>query len=254
MFSLRTKKDIYIFTILILVFCIVGKAFAMSSSKYQINTDSINMGGTEDGVAGDFILSDTLGEVNSGVSSSSRYSVSSGYRILQSSYISISAVSDVVLPEMSGMVSGQSESAESWLVTTDNFAGYEILVRSSTAPALRSLEGASFSDYAPLVTDIPDYIFSIAPTSSAFAFSPEGQDISSKYLDNGSVCGVGNFDTSDRCWDGFSTNEKAITYRTSSNHPDGTVTTIKYKSGIGSNKIQDSGAYSATIIVTAVVL
>jgi hypothetical protein len=194
--------------------------------------------------------------VGTGVSSSSKYSISAGYRMLQSSYISISAGPDVLMPGMSGSIAGQSDSSESWTVKTDNAAGYEMLVRSLTSPALKSVDGAYFSDYVPSINDIPDYAFVVSPASSTFAFSPEGYDISQKYLDNGvgQTCGTSNTDTADRCWDGFSTSDKVIAHRTISNHPDGTVTTLKYRTAIGSSKIQDAGAYSSTLVVTAVVL
>ena len=228
----------------------------MSSDNYQIKTDSINFGGSENSIYGDLVLSDTLGEIGTGNSSSSNYGISAGYRNLQSSYISISSAPNITMPPMSGMIAGESNSSESWLVVTDNAAGYQMTARAMTSPALQSPTGGSFSDYVPSNPNVPDYIFSIGAASSTFAFSPEGIDISQKYLDNGlgSACGTGNTDTQDRCWDGFSTSDKVVSYRTSSNHPNGTITTLKYKTAIGANKIQESGTYTSTIVVTAVAL
>ena len=250
------KRNIFISLLVLFIFSMGMEVFAMSSAKYKIDTDSVNFGGTEDSTAGSLYLSDTFGEVGTGMSSSSKYSISAGYRMLQSSYISISAASDVFMPNMSGLSQNQSDSAESWVVKTDNAAGYELLVKSVTSPALKSVEGAFFSDYAPSVPSTADYLFNVPSADSVFAFSPEGQDISQKFLDNGpgNTCGVGIFDTSDRCWDGFSTSDKVIATRSSSNHPDGTMTTIKYRTAIGNNKIQDAGTYTSTIIITAVVL
>ena len=249
------KKYFYILSVIIFTFSMGVEVFAMSSASYKIDVDSINFGGTEGSTDGQTFLSDTFGEVGTGYSSSSNYAVSAGYRMLQSSYISISAAPDVNMPNMSGYVAGQSDSSESWLVKTDNAAGYEMLVKALTSPALKSAEGASFSDYISAASGTPDYMFSVAPASSTFAFSPEGLDISQKYLDNGSnTCGIGSTDTADRCWDGFSTTDKVVAYRSSSNHPDGTITTIKYKTAIGSSKLQDSGVYTSTIVVTAVAL
>ena len=248
---------IHILFVTLIIYSLIGiKVFAMSSARYQISTDSINLGGTENGASPTYILSDSVGEIGSGFSSSTGYSMSSGYRMLQQSYIAITSPSDVALPGISGLVSGQSNSAEAWTVTTDNSAGYELLVKSLTYPALKSASGAYFSDYQPSATGTPDYAFSVAPGNSVFAFSPEGQDISQTYLDNGlgSVCGTGSTDTQDRCWDGFSTTGKVVSYRSSSNHPGGTVTTIKYRTAIGSSKIQESGSYTSTIVATAVAL
>lgn len=243
--------------IILITFSSIGiKVFAMSSSRYQISTDSVNFGGTDNGASAKYIVSDSFGEIGSGFSSSTRYSMSAGYRMLQESYISITSPNDVALPGMSGMISGQSTSSESWTVTTDNSAGYELLVKSLTSPALKSSGGAYFSDYQPSATGTPDYAFSVAPTYSVFAFSPEGVDVSQTYLDNGigSQCGTGSTETQDRCWDGFSTTGKVVSHRSSSNQPSGTVTTVKYRTAIGSSKLQDSGSYTATIVATAVAL
>jgi len=250
------KKTLFILFFTFIVYSIGIEVLAMSSTKYKIDTDSINFGGTENSAAGQLFLSDTFGEVGTGISTSSRYSVSSGYRMVQTSYISISAAEDVVMPHMSGSVAGQSDSNESWTVVTDNAAGYEMMIKSLTSPALKSADGASFEDYVPSTPGIPDYMFSVGAGSSTFAFTPEGQDVSQKYLDNGigSTCGTGSTDTQDRCWDGFSTTDKVVARRESSNHPDGTVTTIKYKSAVGSAKLQDAGTYTSHIVVTAVVL
>ncbi len=249
------KKNIYILLILLLNYSIGINVFAMSSTRYKIDTDSINFGGTENSSAGQLLISDTFGEVGTGISTSTNYSISAGYRMLQTSYISISAAPNITMPDMAGYTAGQSDSSESWTVKTDNAAGYELLVKSLTSPSLKSPDGGSFSDYSSVASGTPDYFFSVGAASSTFAFSPEGLDISQKYLDNGSgTCGTGSTDTADRCWDGFSTTDKAVSHRASSNHPDGTVTTIKYKTAIGTSKLQDAGVYTSTIVITAVTL
>lgn len=246
--------SIYKIKIYFTFFLFIFFNFVFAEGNYLIENYSINFSGTDNSFSENFLLFDTLGEIGTGYSSSTNYSISSGYRSFSSSYISISSANDIILPNMSGLVSGESNSQESWLVKTDNSAGYEILVKASTSPALKTTEGSYFSDYTPLISDTPDYIFGIESTDSAFAFSPEGEDVSQKYLDNGYVCGIGNYDTQDRCWDGFSTIEKVIAHRPYSNHPNGTITNIKYKTAIGNNKIQDAGNYTSVIIVTAIAL
>ncbi len=230
-----------------------GGVFAMSSTNYIINTDSINFGGTENSSDGLLLLSDTLGEVGTGFSSSSRYAISAGYRTLQSSYISISAQSDIVMPSMSGLIPGESTSSGSWIVTTDNMAGYQMTIASLTSPALKS-SGASFSDYVSTLPDTPDFTFFVPAASSTFGFSPEGEDISQDFLDDGADCGIGSLDSLDACWIGLSTGDTIVSERGSSNHPDGSTTTIRFRAGIGSSKLQDAGVYTATLVITAVTL
>jgi hypothetical protein len=236
---------------------ITGTAYAanMNSSNYSIADDSVNFGGTENSTSTSYSLSDTMGEVATGISSSTNYVLGAGYRHLQSSYISISSSPDMALPDITGMGGEDSLGASSWRVITDNVAGYQIMIRADTSPALKDAStGAFFSDYVPMAGANPDYFFGVPADKSYFGFSVEGQDILGRFRDNGSVCNAGSFDTQDRCWDGFSVSDKTIAERSSSNHPLGTITTVKYKVGIGTNKIQESGAYSTNITVTAVTL
>jgi hypothetical protein len=247
------KKTSIIIFLVILNLLFTTEIFAMSSAIYKIGTDSVNTGGTENSTDGSTTLSDTIGEFVIGPSTSTSYSISAGYRTMQSSYISITAAGGVGIPNIGGLGGEESLASSSWVVKTDNFAGYELYVRASTSPALQSSNGAYFSDYVP-AGSAPDYQFVVAPTSSAFGFSPEGFDTPQRFLNDGVNCDTGSFNTEDRCWDGFSTSNKTVSHRTTSNHPAGTETTLNYEVGIGINKIQDSGAYSANIIVTAVTL
>ncbi len=226
----------------------------MNSVNYSIDTDSVNFGGTENSSSVDYIVSDTLGELGTGFASSTNYGLYAGYRILQSSYISISASPDVVMTEITGLGGEESNGNASWTVITDNIAGYEMYIRSETEPALMdAATGAYFGDYTPSGAE-PDYFFTVAADESAFGFSVEGNDIADRFKDDGENCNGELYDTQDRCWDGLSTSEKTIARRESSNHPHGTVTTVKYQVAIGAAKIQDSGAYASNISVTAITL
>jgi len=54
--------------------------FAMTSTNYQVNWDSVNSGGTDVGTSTNYSIRDTLGEQATGFSTSTNYSVSAGYR------------------------------------------------------------------------------------------------------------------------------------------------------------------------------
>jgi hypothetical protein len=54
--------------------------FAMSSTNYSINWDSVNSGGIDDSSSTNYLLRDTLGEQATGYSSSTNYEISAGYR------------------------------------------------------------------------------------------------------------------------------------------------------------------------------
>ncbi len=226
-------------------------AQVMQSTTYKIQSDSINAGGG-DSTSSLYKLGDTLGEAGTGDSNSTNYFLHAGFWQMQGSYISISSPADLALTPIGGISGEGSEGTMSWLVTTDNTAGYSMTIETTTTPALKSALD-SFADYTPAGSD-PDYNFSISPTASAFGFSPEGADVNTRYKDNGSACNTGSGETSAKCWDGLSLSVKTIAGSTTSNQPGGTTTSVRFRAESGASHIQTSGAYSASIVVTALTL
>jgi len=256
------KKDIFNFhkrNVLIILFFSISlfplyKIFAqvMQSGTYKIQSDSINVGGKDTSSSTSYKLGDTAGELGTGDSNSANYNLHAGFWQMQESYIALSSPSDLALTAIGGLNGEASEGTMSWLVTTDNLAGYSMSIESVTSPALTS--GSDFfDDYTPAGAD-PDYNFSILATASAFGFSPEGIDVNSRFRDNGLACNIGAGETSTKCWDGLSTTPKNAFQRTSSNQPGGSTATVRFRAESGANHIQPAGSYSAPIIVTAITL
>jgi hypothetical protein len=250
--GLFKKNILRISGLVVLVgFPIVVFAQAMQSTTYKIQSDSINIGGIASS-SSSYGLEDTVGEVGTGTSSSTNYTNNAGYQEMQSVYLAVSSPSDVTLANISGITGGSSQGSASWLVTTDNTAGYSMQIAASTSPALAS-SGSSFADYVPATSD-PDYTFTLPTNASLFAFSPEGNDVINRFKDNGSACATGSLETASACWDGFSSSPKNIAASTSSNQPNGTITTVQFKASSGTAHLQLAGTYSATITVTAIAL
>jgi hypothetical protein len=243
----------YFILVIVLVVPVIAGAQAMTGTNYNIETDSINIGGIDDSSSASYKLGETLGEVGTGDSGSLSYNLRAGYRQMTGSYISISQENDATLPDVNGLTGGTSDGSLGWTVTTDNAAGYAMTIQAGTNPALKSVL-ASFADYTP--AGDPDYTFSIPTTASEFGFSPEGVDIAQAYLDDGlGSCDVlGGNNNTNTCWDGFSTTPKTIAERAIGNHPSGTLTTVKLRAEVGSTAIKESGTYSVTLSVTAVTL
>ncbi len=229
----------------------IAPAFAMSSSTYKIPTDSINFGGQQSSSAS-FKELDTMGELGSGLSSSSNYKLSAGFLTATNVYLAITSPSDVTLsPSISGVAGGTGDGSAVWTVTTDNAAGYSMTISASTDPAMQS--GAnSFANYTP--GGNPDYNWGISSSDSEFGFTPEGADIYSRFKDNGSSCNISSGDTADKCWDSITTTPKTIAQRATGNHPSGTATTVKFRAESGTSHIQVNGAYTATVTLTAISL
>lgn len=232
----------------------MAKAQVMQSSNYQIQSDSANSSGVRS-QSPSYTIEDTAGEIATGPSSSTNYQVRAGYQQMQETYLALSPAADVVMsPNIGGITGGTATGNTSVTVTTDNLAGYELSIQASSSPAMQHASGtASIADYAPSGAN-PDFVFDVDSTASEFGFSPEGSDVSQRFLDNGSSCNVDTGETADRCWDGLSTTETLIARRTSSNHPVGTQTTVNFQAEIGSNVNQLGGLYRATSTITLLAL
>lgn len=244
--------SVLFFTFLLALSFNTLQAQVMQSGTYKIMSDSINAGGEDVSSSTNYLLGDTLGEIGTGDSNSANYFLHAGFWQMQQSYIAISSPSDLALANIGGIDGEASEGTISWQVTTDNSAGYSMSIESTTTPALTSALD-SFADYIPAGAD-PDYSFSIVSTTSAFGFSPEGVDTSTRFLDNGLICNIGSGEISAKCWDGLSASPKVAFQRTTSNHPAGSATIVRFHAESGSDHIQISGDYAAPVIVTAITL
>jgi hypothetical protein len=249
------KKFIFILIVVsFIVYPMLSIGVGMGSSNYKIQQDSVNFGGDWSSSAS-FQMEDTVGEVATGDSSSSSYVLHAGYQQMNDVYISISSPADITMsPEINGLSGGTGSGSVVWTVVTDSFSGYSLGIRASTSPALKgSTNGGEFADYTPTGSD-PDFTWSVPSTNAEFGFSPEGTDTVQKYKDNGLVCNAGTGETTNKCWDGLQTTDKLVSMRTSSNHPLGSSTTVKFQAEVGNSKNLVNDTYNAQVTVTAVSL
>lgn len=227
-------------------------AAVMNSTSYSIQSDSINFGGGKSGST-NYSQESTFGEIATGLSNSTNYQIKAGYQQMQEVYLSIATVADVTLsPSINSTGGGTANGSTVVTVTTDDPAGYELYIKASSTPALKSGSN-SFADYVPAGAN-PDLTFTVGAATSAFGFSPEGSDIVQKYKDNGSTCNAGSSDTTNACWNALSTVNELIAKKTTGNHPSGTATTLKFRAQSGVSNVQPVGTYTATTTVTAIAL
>jgi len=239
-----------VFVSIIIAF-FVGSVSAqqMSSGSYKIQSDSVNFGGVRS-TSTTYLIEDTMGEIATGDSQSSSYKMHAGYQQMSEVYLSVVPPTPIIMPTLGGLTGGMVSSSTSFTVTTDGMAGYYATLQSSSSPAMVS--GIySISDYAPSGAN-PDFTWTVAATSSAFGFTVSGSDTAIGFKDNSSVCGIGSFDSANTCWRGLSTSPISINNRTSANHPSGTVTTIEFRTELGSSHLQPSGTYVATSTLTVI--
>ena len=250
MFSLKRMK--FLIMIGSILAATPAWAYVMSSTDYQIQNDSINMGGGLSNSAS-YVSQSTLGEIGSGSSTALSYKLNAGYQQMDSVTISLTLPSSVTMtPSIDGSVGGVADGSASLNVKTNSANGYTMQIKASTAPALQS--GAhSFADYATAASD-PDYAWSVGASATGFGFTPEGGDIVTRYKDNGLACNqAGGGDIANHCWDHLSTSYNTIAQSATGNLPSGSATTIKFQVEAGPSAAQPAGAYTATVSATAFV-
>lgn len=240
-------------TIIILALLNVSLAQVRTSSNYQLQSDSINIGG---GLASstNYVQESTVGEIATGPADSASYSLRAGYQQMQEVYISLSSTGDVTMaPNLPGITGGTSNGSTTFTVITDSPSGYQLSIEAENNPAMQS--GANtIADYNAGAS--PDFNFVVADGDARFGFTPEGNDISSRFKDNGaSVCDVGGTeDASLACWDGLSTTAAVMVEGIGANHPSGATTTVHFRVGVGNGAGLVPGVYTATTTVTALPL
>lgn len=224
-----------------------------TSTNYKIERDSINIGGGYS-TSTSYQSQDTIGDVATGYSTSTSFELLAGYQqSLEQTYISISSPSDINMNSINGLTGGTSTSSAAWTVITNNNSGYSVAIKTTTNPALKSIND-QFDDYSTSTAD-PDFNFSISATTAEFGYSPSGSHIVNRFRDDGINCNIiSGGDSLYKCWDGLSTADETIASSASPNDPAGTVTTVHFEAESGNQKILTAGNYTANITLTAIAL
>lgn len=240
-------------TILVISFIQVSGAQVRTSSNYQLQSDSINIGGGLSSSTS-YVQESTVGEIATGPSDSATYALRAGYQQMQSVFISLSTSGDVNMsPDLPGLTGGISNGSTTFTVITDSPAGYQLAIEAENNPAMqRDGGGGSIADYDAGAE--PDFSFLIGSTDAHLGFSPKGIDVVQAFLDDGGSCGISSGQTALACWDGLDVSPAVIASGIGANHPDGATTTVYFRVGIGSAAGVESGVYTATTTVTALPL
>ncbi len=250
---LRSLVESVVTTLVVVTSLVVVQAQARSSTNYQIQSESINFGGGLS-TSSSYTQESTFGEVATGDSDSSTYSLRAGYQQMQEVFISISTPDTVIMDgPLGGLTGGESNGSTTVTVVTDSPGGYQLLITAATAPAMQ--KGAdTIADYTPDSAPNPDFMFTTASDEAHFALAPYGPDVIGRFQNNGSLCAVGSTITPLRCWVGSSTTPQLLALGTGANHPAGSTTTLQFKVGIGSQMVVPAGTYVATTTLTALPL
>lgn len=240
-----------VLTIVTLSLVGVGEAQVRSSSNYQMQSDSVNVGG---GLATStsYGQESTVGEIATGPSDSTTYSLRAGYQQMQEVYLSLAVSGDVTMsPNLPGVTGGTSNGSSTFTVITDSPAGYQLAIQAENSPAMQSSVG-TIADYDPGAA--PSFSFPIASSEARFGFTPEGADVVQTFFEAGGICGLGSEKSFLTCWDGLETAPYTIAQGAGANHPSGATTTVYFRVRVGSSAGVMAGVYTATTTVTALPL
>jgi len=241
-----------LFTPLLISSLHIAAAQVMTSSNYQIQSDSLNIGG---GISSstNYSIESTVGEVGTGDTDSASYSLRAGYQQMQEVYIAMamSSYSVALSPSISGLTGGTANGSTTVTVKTDSLSGYQLTIKAGGSPAMQKGTD-TIADYTP--SGNPDYAFTTGAADSHFGYTPEGADTVQRFLNSGATCNAGSSNDASSCWDGLSTTAVAIASATGSNHPTGVDTSIRFRVGVGGSVAQAPGVYTATTTLTALPL
>jgi len=240
-----------VLTLLTLSLISVGFAQVRSSSNYQIQSDSLNVGGGYS-TSTNYQQESTVGEIATGRSTSSSYSLRAGYQQMQEVFISLTGAANLdMVTSLGGVTGGASNASGTYTVITDSPSGYQLTIEAENAPAMQ--KGAdTIADYADGGT--ADAVFTVGSSSAVFGYTVDGADTSQYFLDSAGTCGTGSTDSASTCWTGLNTSPRTIAESPTSNQPDGATTTVHFRVGIDSGAAVIAGEYVATTTVTALPL
>ena len=237
----------------VLFLCLqVTDAQVMQSGSYRIQSDSINFGGGLS-TSTSYKVESTGGEIATGDATSTSYSLKAGYQQMVNNFISMTAPGNVTMtPSIGGVTGGTANGSTTVTIITDSPAGYVLSISASQSPAMTK-GGDSIADYVP--GGDPDFNFTTIAGDSNFGYSPFGVDVAQRFVTDGiSLCNGSEYPMILKCWDGLDTVLEPIAQASSANTPNGTMTTINFRVGVGSSVAQAPGTYTATTTLTALSL
>jgi len=226
-------------------------AYVMESNNYHIQSDSINVGGTDNQTSANYKMSDTIGEIASGESGSTNYKLKAGYRQMQETYISLTSPGNINMGSISLSQDDVFGTGSAWTVKTDNPAGYVLTFKTDQANSMDSGTD-QFTDYTEASTGTPDS-WSVDAANYEFGFSAYGDDVATAKWGDNTSCGSGSTPDGTLKWMGF-TGITAITIATSSSRTttSGTDTTLCVGAEQGINVFAPDGNYTASITATVI--
>lgn len=168
--------------------------------------------------------------------------------------ITISNGLDAAMTPNIGVSSDGSIGSSSWIVRTNNTAGYTLAVKADAAPALRVIAtpANNFQDYTEVTSGVPEP-WTVASGAKEFGYSAYGTDTTTGTWGAAASCGTAGVPAGTQNYVGFKTTDKIIAQKATVTPTAGITTNICFAAA--QNAIYAaSGAYVANITATATTL
>lgn len=239
------------YTLIVLSLLIVQVASAQTvrpqSDNYRMPSDVQPVGGGEAAKSTFYILDDTIGEANIGPSRSDTFALDAGYRqTVAPAYIAMNCTDGIDIGEIT--LTGQATGSGSCTIVTDADAGYALTWGVLTGSGgthtgyLISQNEDVIAPFAPAVAGTPDD-WSVAQNDARW-----GGRLSSDSTDTDAQWGT---DDASEKWLNVGTGSYTVVSRSSRTDDDGSEQIIQFRVEIGAQKIQSSGLYTSSVVLTA---
>lgn len=164
--------------------------------------------------------------------------------------LTLSNGSDVTMAPDIGISANSSIGGSSWVATTNSVTGYNLAVKASTAPALKSATD-NFADYTEATPGTPDLWGGVATGTKEFGYSvwSPAADVNTTTWGSYTTCGSGGVPNAAAKYRGFTTSDVTVASRTGVTPTTGVTTNICFAAQ--QNAVYAaSGTYTATITAT----
>ena len=254
-FPIKIKQGFLILFIFFSLFLVSEVAFAMDSTSYRIDSDSINFVGGDTGSSSSFRMDDTGGEISTGTSGSNSYSLSSGYRSSDAYRIALSCPTAVDLGSIIGTGKSELDTNEAaCTVITDNPSGYDFIFDAETT-YLEDVSGNHIDAYSPSASGAPD-AWSVPADSSEWGVRLKKNGTTTYDAAKWGAANYGeSYENNDVYWHnvtqdgGFVVASKPTVTSLS-----GDQEVLQFGAEIGAEKSQPTGTYTTKVYVTAISL
>jgi|GEM_PF-6393784 hypothetical protein len=241
-----------LFLFLSVVFPFARGIAAMNTPNFVMPTDVVPSGGGEKAKSTNYLLDDTIGEPNIGLSQTTNFALNAGYRQKEAEVpltLSLTCSDMVTIPDIPG--NGQFSGSGSCVVVSNSAGGYTL--------SWAVLTGSGGTNTGSLIAagghTVPPYTPSVDGTPETWSVAAEDAEWGGRLLSlSTDIDAKWGTDHVSDLWLNVPTTAYPLVTRGSATPPGGSTEYLAFRAEIGSNHLQVAGNYRAIVTTTAVSL